>query len=223
VTAEARFGSLLALPGFGPSGLVSLGAARVLLVGAGALGASALSALVRAGVGLVAVDDPAEVSPADAVHGLYPPAASGELRITVARQELRAARPGARVEPFSSALRPSAVVVCAETTAAAQRAAEAARVARLPHVVALGSAGGGHVVTVPFNGACYACAAPPAGVGPCAPSTSMALGSLAAAEALLMLVGYAREPRGRLIVLADGKVTARATARRPGCACAAPR
>ena len=92
-----------------------------------------------------------------------------------------------------------------------------------PHVVAHGYADSGHVVTVPIKAPCYACAAPPPGSGSCSPGLSIALGALAAAELLLILAAYAREPRARRIVVANGGIETQPTAWRRKCPCSSAR
>ena len=226
---DERYASYLALPGFGRSAMFTLGVSRVQVVGLGAIGSAAATALVRSGAGVIALDDGADATDRDAAHGLCPLGSSGQLRAQAARRELLAIRAGVRVEPFATTLRPTVVVVCSDEPGLAGEAAEAARLARRSHVVAQPHPGGGHVVTVPVGGPCYACAAaasPPGTSGEASspggtldPGRALALGGLAAAEALLLLAAYAREPRARCILLGAEGLASRATTRRPGCAC----
>lgn len=61
---DARYSRQLALPGFGAVGQQRLGAARVLVIGAGGLGSAVIPALAAAGVGTIGVvdDDRVELS-----------------------------------------------------------------------------------------------------------------------------------------------------------------
>lgn len=61
---DARYARQLALPGFGVTGQQRLGAARVLVIGAGGLGSTVIPALAGAGIGTIGVidDDRVELS-----------------------------------------------------------------------------------------------------------------------------------------------------------------
>jgi len=64
----ARFARQLLLPGFGPVSQEFLRAARVQVVGAGAIAGPAMVYLAEAGVGTITVDDAADVSLGDTAH-----------------------------------------------------------------------------------------------------------------------------------------------------------
>jgi len=103
---------------------------------------------------------------------------------------------------------------------AALRAAEEARREGIPHVVVDPDADGGSVVTVPAGGPCYGCGRahasarrPPLPAG--APLAWLA------AEELLLLLAFPGETGGRRLELRRGALTAVATSRLAGCACAA--
>jgi adenylyltransferase/sulfurtransferase len=214
----ARYARQLALPGMGPVSQEFLRAARVQVVGAGALAGPALAYLARAGVGTLSVDDGAEVAETDAAHWLYPPGREGQPRAFVAIEALRAANPLVKVRAHATGFEPTAALVVPESPAVAREAAERARKAGLPHVVAQGDGDGGFVVSIPAGAPCYACAGGtstlPATIGAAA-----ALGALAAAELLLVLAQAAQEPRGRRIELVRGQPITRATQRQAGCSC----
>jgi adenylyltransferase/sulfurtransferase len=213
-----RYARQLLLPGMGPVSQEFLRAARVQVVGAGAIAGPALLYLAQAGVGTLSVDDGAEVARTDAAHWLYPPEREGEPRAFVAMASLRAANGQVKVRAHATGFDPTAVLVCPESPAVARDAAERARAAGLPHVVAQGDGDGGFVVTIPPGAPCYACA----GGTPTLPATigaAASLGALSALELLLLLSQSAQEPRNRRIELVRGQPVARATQRQAGCAC----
>jgi molybdopterin/thiamine biosynthesis adenylyltransferase len=217
-----RYASYLALPGFGPSAVVTLGRARVQVLGAGAIGGPALACLARAGVGTIGLDDAGEVAPADGAHLLYARETVGEPRAFAAAEALRAINNAVQARPSFTGARFNAVLICPESPQMAREAAESARALRLPHIVAQGNGDGGHVATIPVGAPCYACVAPHSTPSPPTPGASIALGGLAAAEVLLLLAAYAREPRARLIGLDRGHPYVRVPERRAGCACERP-
>ena len=92
-----------------------------------------------------------------------------------------------------------AALILAPTLPASLRAAEEARREGIPHVVVDPDADGGSVVSVPAG----------------APLAWLA------AEELLLLLAFAGEIGGRRIELRRGALTAAATSRLAGCACAA--
>jgi adenylyltransferase/sulfurtransferase len=214
-----RYARQLLLPGFGPVNQEFLRAARVHVVGAGALAGPAMTYLAAAGVGTLSVDDGADVATADAAHWLYPPDREGQPRVFAAIEALRGVNALVRPRAHASGFDPTAALIVPESPVLAREAAERARQAGLPHVVAQGDGDGGFVVAVPPGAPCYACASS----SPALPATAGAaatLGALAALELLLVLAQAAQEPRGRRIELVRGQPLTRATARRSGCACA---
>jgi hypothetical protein len=213
-----RYARQLALPGMGPVSQEFLRAARVQVVGAGALAGPAMLYLAGAGIGTISVDDGAEVAATDPAHWLYPPDREGQPRAFVAIEGLRAANGLVKARAHATGFEPTAVLVLPESAAVARDAAEAARKAGLPHVVAQGDGDGGFVVTVPTGAPCFACA----GATPTLPATigaAAALGALAALELLLVVCQGAQEPRGRRIELVRGQPITRATQRQAGCSC----
>lgn len=213
-----RYARQLLLPGFGPVSQAFLRAARVHVVGAGAVAGPALTYLAAAGVGTLAVDDGGEVQPTDAAHWLYPPDLAGQPRAFAAMAMLKGASGTLKPRAYASGFDATAVLVCPESPALAREAAERARQAGLPHVVAQGDGDGGFVVAVPPGAPCYTCAASSPGL-PATIGAAATLGSLAALELLLLLAQAAQEPRGRRIELVRGQPLTRATHRMAGCAC----
>jgi adenylyltransferase/sulfurtransferase len=139
--------------------------------------------------------------------------------MAVAIEALRGLSSFTKAKVHATGADPTAVLVCPESQAVAREAAERARAAGLPHVVAQGDGDGGAVVTVPVGAACYSCAFPGGAGPPATPGAAASLGALAALELLLMLAHAAQDPKGRRIELVRGIPQARATQKQPGCAC----
>lgn len=225
MSAEAtdpRYARQRRLPGFGEAdaGPLRLRSARIHVVGAGPAAAPALRYLARAGVEALYVDDGGDVGPADAGAWLYPPGVAGQPRMLAALDALRGAGPGLEVRPAASDLTPSAVLVCTEGDGVARTAAARARQAGLPHVVALGDAAGGEVLTFPPGAPCYDCASRPGARLQPRGGAAAAVGALAALELLFVLAGVAPAAEGgRRLRLVGGLPLVEATRRRPGCGC----
>jgi adenylyltransferase/sulfurtransferase len=217
---DPRFARQRLLAGFRESepGPLRLAGARLQVVGAGAAGAPALRYLARAGVETLYVDDGKDLEPFDASPWLYGAEQVGTPRMLAALEALRGA--GAEARPAASDTQATAVLVCAESDGLARAAAERARLAGLPHVVALADAAGGEVLTIPPGAPCFTCAARPGARVQPRGGAAAAIGTLAALELLLLLGGVlpGREV-GRRVVLVDGLPRAEATVRRPGCGC----
>jgi hypothetical protein len=214
-----RYARQLILPAMGPVSQEFLRAARVQVVGAGAIAGPAMLYLATAGVGTVSVDDGAEVAATDPAHWLYAPDREGQPRAFVAIESLRAANALSKARAHATGFEPTAVLVCPESPVVAREAAERARSAGLPHIVAQGDGDGGFVVSVPIGAPCYTCAGGTSTLPPTI-GAAAALGALAATELLLVLSHAAQEPRGRRIELVRGQPITRATQRQAGCACA---
>jgi adenylyltransferase/sulfurtransferase len=176
----ARYARQLLLPGMGPVSQEFLRAARVQVVGAGAVAGPAMVYLAEAGVGTIGVDDGAEIAAADAAHWLYPAGREGQPRAFAAIEALRATNRDVKARAHATGFDPTAVLVCPEAAAVARDAAGRARDAGLPHVVAQGDGDGGFVVSVPPGAPCYACA----GGTPTRPATAGAAAALGALAAL---------------------------------------
>jgi molybdopterin-synthase adenylyltransferase len=216
----ARYGRQLVLPGLGPIAQEFLRAARVHVVGAGAVAGPALLYLAQAGVGTLYVDDGADVGAEDATAWLYRPSDVGEPRLFRAIAAVKASNAFAKARGHSTEADPTAALVCPASAATAREAAERARGAGLPHVVAVADGDGGEVVAVPPGAPCYACASRPGTGAPTGPAAAAALGALGALELVMLLGGVHQGTRGRRIDLVLGQPHARATTRVPGCACA---
>ncbi len=215
----ARFARQIILPGFAPVTQEFLRAARVHVVGAGEVGGPALLYLAAAGVGNLFVDDGLDVAPEDCAAWLYGPDQVGQPRLFSAIEALRSASAFSRPRPYATGADPTALLICPGSLGTAREAAERARLAGLPHVVAVVDGDGGQVVAVPPGAPCYSCGSVPGSGAPSRPGAAAALGALAALELIQILAGVAISPGGRRIDLVLGQPQARPTARVPGCAC----
>jgi molybdopterin-synthase adenylyltransferase len=216
----ARYSRQLLVPGLGEEAQERLLAARVRVVGASAVAAPALLALVQAGVGRLWLDEQEDVSPADVPGWLYPQSAVGTPRVEAAAAALEPRSRQVVVGPFPTGGVPTATLVFAPSTAQSLAAAEQARRAGLPHVVVEPDGEGGAVVTIPPGAPCFACARSASGSGRPPQPGIAALSALAAGE-LLLLVALPGTVAGRRIDFVRGVTTTRATVRLPGCACGA--
>lgn len=217
----ARYARQLILPGFSATSQDFLRAARVHVIGAGEVAGPALLYLAAAGVGTLFLDDGLDVAPEDMAAWLYRADQLGEPRLFTAVAALREAMPWVKARPYATGSDPTAVLVCTSSLGVAREAAERARVAGVPHVVALADGDGGEVVAVPSGAPCYACASRPGSGAPPWPGVAAALGALGALEVLLILAGLVQGQPGRRIDLVLGQPQARATTRVPGCPCEA--
>lgn len=226
MNADPRFARQVALPGFGAGGQERVGAARVVVVGAGGLGCAVLPVLAAAGVGeLVVVDD--DVVEATNLHRqtLYGPAdlGLGKAEVAVARLVALGGAAVARAvrasDDTAAALIEGATMVVDATDDLDARYAldDATGSAGVPLV--WGSAVGttGQVGTVLPGGPRWRDLFPvrpaPGDVAVCAtagvlPSLCTTVGGLMATEVLKVLTGLGRPLAGRLLVVdaADASV-----------------
>lgn len=99
---EGRYARHLILPEIGPRGQESLGAARVLVVGAGGLGSPVLLYLTAAGIGTLGMADDDAVSLSNLQRQvLYAAAQVGGPKATSAVARLSALNPEVRLEPHA--------------------------------------------------------------------------------------------------------------------------
>jgi adenylyltransferase/sulfurtransferase len=219
----ARFARQRLLPGIGPDGLELIRNARIHVVGAGDLAGPALLHLAQAGVRTIYVDDGADVDglpDGDGGSWMYAPDQVRRPRALAALEALRSASALVEVRPIATDVEPTATLVCAPRETVARTAAERARRAGLPHVVALASGDGGVVITIPSGAPCFRCAFQPGARLPLRAGAASSLGALAAVELLLVVArALPGSGAGRRIDLSEGWPSTRPTARLPGCDC----
>ena len=215
----ARYARQIILPGFAPVTQEFFRAARIHVVGAGEVAGPALLYLATAGIGNLFVDDGLDVAPEDCAAWLYGADQVGQPRLFSAIEALRAATSFSKARPHATGADPTAALICTGSLGTAREAAERARLAGIPHVVAVVDGDGGQVVAVPPGAPCYSCGSVPGSGAPSRPGAAAALGALGALELLQILAGVVAAPGGRRIDLVLGQPRARATARVPGCAC----
>jgi molybdopterin/thiamine biosynthesis adenylyltransferase/rhodanese-related sulfurtransferase len=102
---DDRYARQRILPGIGPEGQARLGAAEVLVVGAGGLGCAALQYLAGAGVGRLVIVDHDRVEEVN-LHRqpLYRLSDLGELKARAARTALGQANPAVHIEALTERL-----------------------------------------------------------------------------------------------------------------------
>ncbi len=215
----ARYARQLLLPALGEVGQERLKAARVRVVGAGAIAGPALLYLAGAGIGTILVDDAGAVGEGEQGAWIYPPSARSDPRSPLAVEAVRAANGLVEVAAYRLVDAVTAALVTLESQEERRAVAEALRGAGVPHVVAEADGEGGAVTIVPVGGPCYACAFRPGFGAPPAVAASAAIGALAAAELVQLVAGAAQEPRARRVELVRGQPVARSTVRLPGCSC----
>jgi len=215
----ARYARQLILPGLGPVAQEFLRSARVHVVGAGEVAGPALVYLAQAGVGTLYVDDGGDVGAEDGAAWLYGAEKVGEPRLLSAMEALRGVNRFVKPRAYATGADPTATLICAGGPGIAREAAERARAAGLPHVVALADGDGGEVVSIPPGAPCYNCGSRPGSGAPPRSGAGAAVGTLGALELLLVLGGVSQGPIGRRVELVLGEPQARPTTRIPGCAC----
>jgi molybdopterin/thiamine biosynthesis adenylyltransferase len=206
-----RYARQLVLPEWSEAAQLALGAASVLVVGAGALGSPVLASLAGAGVGRLGIvdDDDVELSNLHRQHLHFTPDV-GVPKAESAAAKLRFLNPGVLVEPYRVRLDATTaaglvaghdVVVDCSDSFATRYAVNAACCAAGIALVEGGVLGTSGIVMAirPGESACYRCAfpvEPPAGSSPsCAeggvlgPAAGV-VGSLQALEALKLLTGF---------------------------------
>jgi molybdopterin/thiamine biosynthesis adenylyltransferase/rhodanese-related sulfurtransferase len=217
-----RFERQISLPEVGVAGQVRLAAARVLIIGAGGLGAPASMFLAAAGVGTIGLVD-GDVVDRSNLHRqlLYDPRDCGSRKVEAARDRLVELSPTIDVPTWACMLdagsvdsifadRWDLVLDCTDSIPA--RYVLAAAGARHDVAIVHGSVYRyeGRVTVAPAGGApCWQCIHPTAPTGALAPSCSDAgvlgvvpgiVGTLQAAEALKLILDLGRPLTGSLLI-----------------------
>lgn len=215
----SRYARQMILPEVGPEGQARLCRARVAVVGAGGLGCPVLQYLAGAGVGRITLMDPDVVEESN-LHRqpLYRMADLGRPKALAARDHLRAAHPGLRLDAQIRALDPAnagglvaaadLVIDAADSFAVSYTLSDACLARGTPLVSAsvLGQSGyiGGYCGSAPSLRAVFP--EPPEGGATCAGAGVMGpvagvLGALQAQMALKVLLGHDPSPLGWMISL----------------------
>lgn len=215
---DARYSRQEALPGFGADGQRRLAAARVLVIGAGGLGSTAIPALAGAGVGTIAIidDDRVELSNLhrQTIHTMADVAHSKALS---AAEKVAALNPEVRVLPLDERLTSATalelfagfdlVVDGSDNFPTRYLADDAARLTGIPVVWGAVSQYGGQAgLSWAANGPTYRdlFPVPPAPgsvpsceVGGVLPTTVAVIGAIMATEAIKVLTGIGSPAIGR--------------------------
>lgn len=217
-----RYDRQTALPEVGPDGQARLAAARVLVVGAGGLGAPVLQYLAGAGVGRIVVAD-ADVVERGNLHRqvLFGEPSVGMPKVVAAARALTRLNPEVTVEPLAAAVQsgnaPALVAAadlvldCADSFAVAYTLSDACLAAGRPFVTAsalgLGGYAGGFCGGAPSLRAVFPelpdRAATCATAGILGPVVGI-LGALQSQMALAVLLGLDPSPLGQLVSLEAG-------------------
>jgi molybdopterin/thiamine biosynthesis adenylyltransferase/rhodanese-related sulfurtransferase len=212
-----RYARQKVLAEVGAAGQAKLGAATVLVVGAGGLGSPVLLALAGAGIGRLIVVDHDHVETSN-LHRqpLYRQADVGRLKVEAAHDAILAYNPEACVEGLAQRLGPGnapglvtqadIVVDAADSLTVTYILSDACRDAGKPLVSAAVLGLGGYVGTFCGTAPSYRAVFPdmPSQVGSCAAngvlgSVVATMGSLQAHMALQLALGLDPSPSGRLV------------------------
>ena len=227
-----RYSRQLVLPEWSDAAQRRLGAASVLVVGAGALGAPVALYLAGAGVGRLGVADPDAVELSNLHRQLlhFTPDV-GVPKAHSAAAKLRFLNPDIVVEPYEAAFNPAMlddqdlVVDCTDAFATRREINAACCAARVPLIEGGATAFDGLVLVIrPGETACYRCAFPTASAderrcdqeGILGPAAGV-VGSLMALEALKLLGGLETRPGLLSLDLRGPELTRVTVARDPGC------
>lgn len=217
--ATGRYARQMALPGIGAAGQARLAAARVLVVGAGGLGAALLPLLAGAGVGRLRIVDHDRVEETN-LHRqtLFRTSDLGRPKALAAAEALAGLNPDCRITPHVARLDPQSaaaelaaadlVVDAADNFAISYTLSDQCLRSGIPLVTAsvLGREGyaGGFCGGAPSLRAVFPDL--PARAGTCATDGVMgpavaAIGAIQAQMALAVLIGLSPSPLGQLVTL----------------------
>ena len=237
---KSRYSRHLLLPGVGADGQTKLLNSRVLMVGAGGLGAPAALYLAAAGVGKLRIIDFDSVEASNLQRQvIHTTDRVGMLKVESAAVQIRALNPDVEVEPINDMLTTENVasllngvdlVIDGTDTFEARYALNDAAVKLGIPVVHAGvfRFEGQLTVLAPGRGPCYRCLHPTPPPAEMAPSCGVAgvlgvlpgvIGVLQATEALKMLLGIGEPLIGRLLLwdALEGTFTELTVKRDPHC------
>jgi molybdopterin/thiamine biosynthesis adenylyltransferase len=237
---KSRYSRHLLLPGVGADGQTKLLNSRVLMVGAGGLGAPAALYLAAAGVGTLRIIDFDSVEASNLQRQvIHTTDRVGMLKVESAATQIRALNPDVEVEPINGMLTTENVaslldgvdlVIDGTDTFEARYALNDAAVKLGIPVVHAGvfRFEGQLTVLAPGRGPCYRCLHPTPPPAEMAPSCGVAgvlgvlpgvIGVLQATEALKMLLGIGEPLIGRLLLwdALEGTFTELTVKRDPHC------
>lgn len=211
---DARYSRQLALPGFGVAAQRRLGAARVLVIGAGGLGSTVIPTLAAAGVGTVGVIDDDRVELSNLHRQVMHAGRIGESKATSAATTVESL--GVAAVPVSERLTSAnalellsgydLVVDGSDNFPTRYLANDAAELAGIPLVWGAVSQYGGQA-GISWGGTSYRdlfpVPPPPGSVPSCAvggvlPTTVAVIGSIMATEAIKLLTGIGQPLVGRV-------------------------
>jgi molybdopterin/thiamine biosynthesis adenylyltransferase/rhodanese-related sulfurtransferase len=211
---DARYSRQLALPGFGAGGQQRLGAARVLVIGAGGLGCSVIPALAGAGVGTIGVIDDDVVETSNLHRQAMHVGRVGESKAASAAATIEAF--GVRAVPFADRLTSGnaldlfagydLVLDGSDNFPTRYLANDAAELAGIPLVWGAVSQYGGQA-GISWAGTSYRDlfpVPPPPGsvpsceVGGVLPTTVAVIGAIMASEAIKLITGVGEPLTGRV-------------------------
>ncbi|MCL1835426.1 MAG: HesA/MoeB/ThiF family protein [Oscillospiraceae bacterium] len=212
---DKRYSRQIAYKGVGEGGQRKLSAARIAIVGLGALGTVVADRLCRAGIGFLRLIDADEVELSNLQRQmLYTESDVGRSKVEAAALHIREINRATMVEAIpeiltaenSAMLRGLSVVVdCTDNIAARYIINEQCHATGTPWVHGAAAGADGVVFVVKPGGACFRCLYPDVGVGGETADTLGVLGTLTAVvgalqanEALKTLLG---EPSSGLLML----------------------
>lgn len=215
----SRYDRQMILPEIGPAGQARLGAARVVIIGAGGLGATVIPALAGAGVGQLTIVDHDHIDEGN-LHRqtLFRMSDLGQLKAVVTAREMAALNPGIAVLPVIRRLDPAnagalldgvdLVIDAADSFAVSYILSDACLAAGLPLISASVLGRQGYVGAFCGGAPSLRALFPelPERAGTCATTGVMGpvvamLGALQAQMALAVLLGHRPAPLGQLLSL----------------------